>query len=162
MPLALAAVEYGAGPPLAILHGLFGSGRNWTSIAQGLAPQHRVIAFDRPGFGYSERPRTTAWTPERQAEQLLRPERLALSSEDRDLLATEFRRAVHVALLIEAEPPHPAAFLVPGSDGALQTGPPIPELQFSAGEIARFFPTPPPPAPPARCRATTHHRRLSK
>src|SRR5438045_2752247 len=44
MPLALAAVEYGAGPPLAILPGLFGSGRNWTSIAQGLAPHHRAQA----------------------------------------------------------------------------------------------------------------------
>src|SRR5438045_9614308 len=53
MPLALAAVEYGAGPPLAILHGLFGSGRNWTSIAQGLAPQHRVIAFDLRNHGAS-------------------------------------------------------------------------------------------------------------
>src|SRR5204863_160474 len=53
MPLALAAVEYGAGPPLAILHGLFGSGRNWTSIAQGLAPQHRVIALDLRNHGAS-------------------------------------------------------------------------------------------------------------
>src|SRR5205807_1000106 len=53
MPLALAAVEYGAGPPLAILHGLFGSGRNWTSIAQGLAPQHRVTALDLRNHGVS-------------------------------------------------------------------------------------------------------------
>src|SRR5437764_108445 len=36
MSLALAAVEYGAGPPLAILHGLFGSGRNWASIAAAI------------------------------------------------------------------------------------------------------------------------------
>jgi esterase len=53
MPLELAAVEYGAGPPLAILHGLFGSGRNWTSIAQGLAPQHHVIALDLRNHGAS-------------------------------------------------------------------------------------------------------------
>jgi esterase len=53
MPLLLAAVECGAGPPLAILHGLFGSGRNWTSIAQGLAPQHRVIALDLRNHGAS-------------------------------------------------------------------------------------------------------------
>ncbi len=28
-----------------------------------LAANHRVIAFDRPGYGYSERPRGTVWTP---------------------------------------------------------------------------------------------------
>ena len=53
MPLELAAVEYGGGPPLPILHGLFGSGRNWTSIAQGLAPRHRVIALDLRNHGAS-------------------------------------------------------------------------------------------------------------
>ena len=29
---------------------------------------HRVIAFDRPGFGHSARPRGTIWTPEAQAD----------------------------------------------------------------------------------------------
>jgi pimeloyl-ACP methyl ester carboxylesterase len=29
-----------------------------------------VIAFDRPGFGYSERPRSTIWTPQAQARLL--------------------------------------------------------------------------------------------
>jgi esterase len=53
MPLSLAAAEYGAGPPLAILHGLFGSGRNWTSIAQRLAAHHRVLAFDLRNHGAS-------------------------------------------------------------------------------------------------------------
>ena len=49
----LAAVEYGAGPPLAILHGLFGSGRNWASIAQRLAAHHHVIALDLRNHGAS-------------------------------------------------------------------------------------------------------------
>jgi pimeloyl-ACP methyl ester carboxylesterase len=49
----LAAVEYGAGPPLAILHGLFGSGRNWATIAQRLAAHHRVIAIDLRNHGAS-------------------------------------------------------------------------------------------------------------
>ena len=53
MPLSLAAAEYGSGPPLAILHGLFGSGRNWASIAQRLAARHRVIAFDLRNHGVS-------------------------------------------------------------------------------------------------------------
>jgi pimeloyl-ACP methyl ester carboxylesterase len=32
------------------------------------APCACVIAFDRPGFGYSHRPRRTVWTPEAQAD----------------------------------------------------------------------------------------------
>jgi esterase len=53
MILSLATVEYGAGPPLAILHGLFGSGRNWASMAQRLAAHHRVIAIDLRNHGVS-------------------------------------------------------------------------------------------------------------
>ena len=53
MTVRLAAVEYGEGPPLAILHGLFGSGRNWATIAQRLAAHHRVIAFDLRNHGAS-------------------------------------------------------------------------------------------------------------
>jgi pimeloyl-ACP methyl ester carboxylesterase len=53
MPLLLAASEYGAGPPLAILHGLFGSGRNWASIAKRLAAHYRVIALDLRNHGAS-------------------------------------------------------------------------------------------------------------
>jgi esterase len=51
--VALAAVELGAGPPLAILHGLFGSSRNWRAIAQALAARHRVLAFDARNHGAS-------------------------------------------------------------------------------------------------------------
>ena len=47
MTVRLEAVEYGAGPPLAILHGLFGSGRNWAGVAQRLAAHHRVVQHTR-------------------------------------------------------------------------------------------------------------------
>jgi esterase len=53
MAVQLAATEYGEGPPVAILHGLFGSGRNWRSIAQQLALRHRVVAFDLRNHGGS-------------------------------------------------------------------------------------------------------------
>jgi esterase len=53
MAVRLAAVEYGEGPPLAILHGLFGSGRNWATIAQRLAAHRRVIAVDLRNHGGS-------------------------------------------------------------------------------------------------------------
>ncbi len=53
MSLELAADEFGSGPPVAILHGLFGSGRNWRSVAQHLAAHHRVLTFDLRNHGAS-------------------------------------------------------------------------------------------------------------
>jgi pimeloyl-ACP methyl ester carboxylesterase len=53
MAVDLAAAEYGAGPPVAILHGLFGTGRNWRSVAQNLAARHHVVTFDLRNHGAS-------------------------------------------------------------------------------------------------------------
>src|SRR5215469_8902919 len=53
MAKMLHAVEYGEGEPVAILHGLFGSARNWASVAQRLADNWRVIAFDLRNHGAS-------------------------------------------------------------------------------------------------------------
>ncbi|MGE5269488.1 MAG: alpha/beta fold hydrolase [Thiohalocapsa sp.] len=54
MSVHLASVEEGSGPPLAILHGLFGSGRNWATIAARLATHRRVIRLDLRNHGGSE------------------------------------------------------------------------------------------------------------
>ncbi len=51
--LDLAFDEQGSGPPLVILHGLFGSARNWQSVARQLAPEYRVIAADLRNHGRS-------------------------------------------------------------------------------------------------------------
>jgi pimeloyl-ACP methyl ester carboxylesterase len=53
MTVALATAEYGEGTPVAILHGLFGSARNWAGIARRLAQHYRVIAFDLRNHGAS-------------------------------------------------------------------------------------------------------------
>lgn len=53
MSLQLAFEEAGAGPPVVILHGLFGSGTNWRSVARALAPQHRVLCVDLRNHGAS-------------------------------------------------------------------------------------------------------------
>lgn len=53
MPVPLTATEYGDGPPVAILHGVFGAGRNWASVARELGRHHRVIAFDLRNHGAS-------------------------------------------------------------------------------------------------------------
>ncbi len=49
----LAYTEFGDGPPLLILHGLFGSGRNWTTIAKKLAEDRRVLTVDLRNHGAS-------------------------------------------------------------------------------------------------------------
>lgn len=51
--MRLAATELGDGPALIILHGLFGSARNWSTIARRLAASHRVIALDLRNHGAS-------------------------------------------------------------------------------------------------------------
>ena len=42
-----------AGPRVVFVHGLFGQGKNWTTIAKGLADGHRVTLLDLPNHGHS-------------------------------------------------------------------------------------------------------------
>jgi pimeloyl-ACP methyl ester carboxylesterase len=42
-----------AGPRVVFVHGLFGQGRNWTTIGKGLADAHRVTLVDLPNHGHS-------------------------------------------------------------------------------------------------------------
>jgi pimeloyl-ACP methyl ester carboxylesterase len=48
--------EWGAGPPILLLHGNPDSGIMWEGVADRLAQRHRCIAPDLPGFGHSEVP----------------------------------------------------------------------------------------------------------
>ena len=41
------------GPRVVFVHGLFGQGKNWTTIAKGLADSHRVTLLDLPNHGHS-------------------------------------------------------------------------------------------------------------
>jgi hypothetical protein len=63
-------VERGTGTPLVLLHGNGSMIEDFQSsgLIDLAAKKYRVIAFDRPGFGHSERPRKTMWTPEAQAD----------------------------------------------------------------------------------------------
>lgn len=65
-------LELGAGPPVVLLHGNGVTSADFLAcgLAQALAHKHRVVAFDRPGFGYTGRPRQGLWPAERQAELL--------------------------------------------------------------------------------------------
>jgi pimeloyl-ACP methyl ester carboxylesterase len=67
--VSLHYLERGSGPAIVLLHGNATMIEDWLAcgVFDALAETNRVIAFDRPGFGHSERPRTTVWTPAAQA-----------------------------------------------------------------------------------------------
>jgi pimeloyl-ACP methyl ester carboxylesterase len=110
-----------------------------------LAEHHRVIAVDRPGFGYSERPRSQIWTPKAQADlfaALLR----TLQAEHAIVLGHSWGALVALAMGLE----HPArvAGLVLASgyyfpsfrpELAVMAVPAIPGL----GDVVRYTISPP-------------------
>ncbi|WP_418315988.1 alpha/beta fold hydrolase [Piscinibacter sakaiensis] len=53
MALELNCESTGNGPPLLLLHGLFGSATNWRGIAKALADSHEVFALDLRNHGAS-------------------------------------------------------------------------------------------------------------
>ncbi|EWY36483.1 esterase [Skermanella stibiiresistens SB22] len=53
MGMTLTGFEAGEGEPLVVLHGLFGSARNWNTVAKRLGDSHRVHALDMRNHGGS-------------------------------------------------------------------------------------------------------------
>ncbi|MBV9219545.1 MAG: alpha/beta hydrolase [Methylobacteriaceae bacterium] len=60
----------GTGPVVALFHGNGAMMADLTisGLIDRAAQRYRIVAFDRPGYGYSDRPRGKAWTPEAQAD----------------------------------------------------------------------------------------------
>jgi pimeloyl-ACP methyl ester carboxylesterase len=61
--------EKGSGAPVILLHGNQVTAEDFelSGLLDRVAKNHHVIAFDRPGFGYSERPCGTIWSVFSQA-----------------------------------------------------------------------------------------------
>src|SRR5690349_3704780 len=59
-------VERGEGTPFVLLHGNGSMIQDFASsgLVDQAAETHRVIVFDRPGYGHSARPRRRVWSPE--------------------------------------------------------------------------------------------------
>jgi pimeloyl-ACP methyl ester carboxylesterase len=62
-------IDIGAGPPVVLLHGTSGATADFetSGLAERLSRDHRVVVFDRPGYGYTRRQRGRRWTPQAQA-----------------------------------------------------------------------------------------------
>lgn len=67
-------LDQGQGSPVVLLHGNVVGAEDYvlSGVFERTARTHRVLAFDRPGYGYSDRPLGTLWTASRQAELLQR------------------------------------------------------------------------------------------
>jgi non-heme chloroperoxidase len=73
--LSLNVIDVGSGPPVVLVHGLPSCASDWAAVPEKLAAKgHRVIAYDRVGYGYSSRAPAT-------------PERYTYESNARDLAA---------------------------------------------------------------------------
>lgn len=140
-------LERGQGPTLVLIHGNGVTAQDYvlSGLFERLARSHRVIAFDRPGFGYSERPRDRSWTAAHQAQFLL--DALAELDVDKAVLVGHSWGTL-VALQAALQEPDRIEGLVLMSgyywptariDVPLLSGPAIPGL----GDVMRFTVSPP-------------------
>lgn len=69
MSIDLTCHSFGSGPPLIILHGLFGCKENWRSLARLLAHQFQVFTLDQRNHGQS--PHSDEFSYQAMADDLL-------------------------------------------------------------------------------------------
>lgn len=143
----LHVIRRGAGRPVLYLHGngTLAADLDVSGLGQALAGEFEVTAVDRPGYGYSTRPRDRLWTASAQADLLAAAlRRLGL---DRPIVVGHSWGAL-VALALGLEHPESVAGLVLVSgyyyptaraDVWLFAQPAVPVL----GDVARYTLSPP-------------------
>jgi pimeloyl-ACP methyl ester carboxylesterase len=96
-------IDHGSGTPVVMLHGNGSMIGDFVSsgITERVGAGYRVVAFDRPGFGYSERPRGRKWGPLEQAKLLLRAFQL-LDIEQPIIVGHSWGTLVALALALES------------------------------------------------------------
>lgn len=139
-------LEQGKGSPIVLLHGNGATAEDWTAsgLFDQLAGSHRVIAFDRPGFGHSDRPRSTIWTPRAQARLIARAlEQLGV--EQPLVVGHSFGTLVTLALALDHPESVGGIVLIGGyfygtvrADALLTAPPAIPVI----GDVMRFTVSP--------------------
>jgi pimeloyl-ACP methyl ester carboxylesterase len=135
-------IERGEGPVIVLLHGNGVMAQDFvqSGIFDRLAQDHRVIAFDRPGFGFSDRPRSRVWTPDAQAE-LLQKALQSLDVKRAVIVGHSWGTLVALALALRAQAATAGLVLLSGyyfpsvrSDVALGSWPAVPVI----GDIMRY------------------------
>ncbi|MGO4476262.1 alpha/beta fold hydrolase [Massilia sp. 2TAF26] len=135
-------IERGEGPVLVLLHGngVMANDFEHSGLLDRAAEHYRVIAFDRPGFGYSERPRSKVWTPQAQA-RLLHHALQELDVESAIVLGHSWGTMVALSMALEAPDFVRGLVLLSGYyypslrlDAPLMSGPAIPVV----GDLMRF------------------------
>jgi pimeloyl-ACP methyl ester carboxylesterase len=139
-------LDRGQGPAVVLLHGNGSMVEDFVSSGLfGQATQkYRVVAFDRPGFGRSDRPRDRVWTPEAQAD-LLHEALTAIGVTEAVIFGHSWGTTVAAAMAVR----HPSMvsglvlasgyyFPTPRIDLALLATPAIPVI----GDVMRFTVSP--------------------
>jgi pimeloyl-ACP methyl ester carboxylesterase len=95
-------IERGSGEPLVLLHGNGSMIEDFESsgLIDLAAKNFKVIVFDRPGFGHSDRPRNVVWTPDAQAE-LINQALLRLGVSNAMVLGHSWGASVAAALALK-------------------------------------------------------------
>jgi pimeloyl-ACP methyl ester carboxylesterase len=139
-------VERGQGQPLALLHGNGSMIQDFDSsgLIDMAAEKYRVIVFDRPGFGYSDRPRSTIWTPDAQAA-LIEAALRQIGVERAIVLGHSWGASVALALAVNHEAMVQALVLASGyyfptvrADVVALSGPAVPVV----GDVLRHTVSP--------------------
>ena len=135
-------LERGEGPPLVLLHGNGSMIQDF--VCSGLvdlaARQHRIIVFDRPGYGHSSRPRGRVWGPQAQADLFQAAlDRLGVSQAV--ILGHSWGASVALAMALKHPQRVQGLVLASGyyyptarADMALLSGPALPVL----GDVSRY------------------------
>ena len=135
-------IERGAGPVIVLLHGNGTMARDFvlSGVFDLLCKEHRVIAFDRPGFGFSDRPRGRVWTPDAQAA-LLQEALRQLDVQRAVVVGHSWGTLVAVAMALRDQAQTAGLVLLSGyyfpsvrMDVALMSWPAVPVL----GDILRY------------------------
>jgi len=114
-------IDVGSGPSVVLLHGASANLRDFLrSLVPELVKHHRVLAFDRPGFGYSTRPAGPWPSPDEQARVLGEAmERLGV--ERPVLIGHSWSGSVVLARLLQ-DPDVAGAVLIAGASHPWDTG----------------------------------------
>ncbi|OGB27525.1 MAG: alpha/beta hydrolase [Burkholderiales bacterium RIFCSPLOWO2_02_FULL_57_36] len=139
-------LERGQGQALVLLHGNGSMMEDFacSGLLDRAAENYRVIIFDRPGFGHSERPRNKIWTPIAQARLLQRALR-QLEVEQAIVVGHSWGTLVALAMALEFPSYVRSLVLLSGYyypslrlDAALVAPPAIPVI----GDLLRFTVSP--------------------